>query len=703
MPRTRHAVAALAIATASVAPGFARAETTAPAAAVLPATAPTALAQAAAPAAAQPAAPASSTVTPAAVAPGAVAPGAVATAPGVPLGAPDPGTPMQPPALPAVVPTSRQPSPLPTAPPGRRLAAFALAADTVAYYSNRFIVSGDGHVRLTLGDGTRIRGNTFAMDLRLNRFVVAGDVKVETGGREIAGAAFAEYFDFDRAYFVPILGEPDRWTYEAGRYDRPLLGREMPGDTFFLPDLSGERVFLTAKHATIDPRESVRFTPADINFGLARVPFPSYFLNFSPNPNFAQNALAGAYVDGPYDALGGRHALATLHLRYDPKNSVYPSIEQHQVGAHHYLVASINPLTRPLKQYNFLAYDRLSPGLQASLALQEIAFQRGFSQPLSATGYASLQITGSLPHSYLQFTTQNYYDSLLARPSTFIETPAGRSYYYGDPSHNFVPDHPSQQSIAWIGFRQPLGPLPFTFQLRSGYGAARNTISPLTSLGGVSVTSLYETSFGLNIASKAIKVLPDRTGLGRDLYLTAAFDKQRQFNSLPHFTDTQSETFALTKVVSPRRLTLLGSYSIGNTGDYWGARQSEVYPSAAAYNTFTGEVFDGFRAFRGFATTHSLVQQAVFTPNDAITLNATMRENRDFPRAVPGPPFATSTAFSGSSALGFQNYGATPYQADLDLRVRLNSLITLDIGRSYFFNFGGYQRWSPTFSFAITK
>ena len=639
--------------------------------------------------------------TPAVAAPG-------PTAPGVPIGTPVPSTPVQPFAVPSVTPTpGANTTPAPET--GRRLAAFGLAADRIVFYSNRYIVAADGHVSVVLGDGTRVRGNTFAMDLRLNRFVIAGDVKVVTAGasgqaKEIDGAAFAEYFDFDRAYFVPILGEPDRWTFDAGDYAHPLLGRQMPGDTFFLPDLEGERAFLSAKHATIDPRQSVRFTPADLNFGLATVPFPTYFLNFSPNPNFAQNALAGAYVDGPLDFLGGSHALSTLHLRYDPANKIYPSFEQHLVSANSYIVASVNPLTRPLKQYNILAFDRLSPGMQLSLALQETAFQQAFSRPLSATGYATAQLVMSLPHSYVALTTQNYYDSLLAKPREFVDsTIYGRVFYYGDASHPFIGDHPSQQQIAWIGFRHPVYRLPFTFSVRSGFSAATNSTTTFRTVGGTNVSSLFSKSIGINIASKSIKVIPDTEGRGRDLYLTASLDKQRTFNSTPHFIDTQQESFALTKVIDPRRLTVLATYQINNTGDYYGARQSEIYPSSAGFNPYTGEVVNGFRAFRGFATTHALTQQLVYTPNDTITLNVTMRENRDFPRAIPGLPTPTGNPFLGSTALGFANYGATPYQADLDLRYRINRLLTVDIGRSYYFNFGGYERWSPTFSFSIVK
>jgi len=602
---------------------------------------------------------------------------------------------VEPLAVPAVTRAPGAGAPSATAPPstGRRLAALGLAADRVTFYSNRFIIGAEGAVAVTLGDGTRISGNTFAMDLRLNRFVIAGDVKVRTEGRELAGVAFSEYFDFDRAYFVPLATEPDRWTFAAGDYAHPLLGREMPGDTFFLPDLSGERIFLTAKHATIDPKQSVRFTPATLNFGLTSVPFPSYFLSFSPNPNFSQNALPGAYVDGPLDFAGGGHALSTLHLRYDSLNKIFPAVEQHVVSDRSYLVFSVNPLTRPLKQYNALAFDRLSPGLQVQLALQETAFQHAFSQPLSATGYATLQITGSLPHSFLQFTTQNYYDSLLARPAT----PPNVAPYYGDPSHPFIPDHPSQQQLAWIGFRHPVSHLPLTFQLRSSLTAAKNTFTPLGSLRGASYSTLFGKAVGINLASTSLIVAPDRSHRGRDLYLTASFDKQRQYFSQPHFIDTQSEVVALTKIVDPRHLTAVASYAIANTGDFYGAQQAFAYGDSSAVNPYTGAIYTGYRAFRGFGTTHSLVQQLVFTPTDLLTLNVTMRESRDFPRAIPGPPVTVGDQVT------FANYGLAPYQADLDLRYRINRALTIDLGRSYFFNFGGYERWSPRFSFALSK
>ena len=74
-----------------------------------------------------------------------------------------------------------------------------------------------------------------------------------------------------------------------------------------------------------------------------------------------------------------------------------------------------------------------------------------------------------------------------------------------------------------------------------------------------------------------------------------------------------------------------------------------------------------------------------------------MRENDDFPVAVPG------VAQSIGNVTYFNNYGVPPYALTLDARFRINSLLTLDISRSYFFNFGGYQRWSPTFAIQVLK
>jgi hypothetical protein len=603
-------------------------------------------------------------------------------------------------ASPVTMPSSTQPLlvPMPTPATGRRLAALSVSADRVTFYSNRFIVGADGNVAIVLGDGTRISGNTFSMDLRLNRFVIAGNVKLISGKNETDGAAFAEFLDFDRGYFVPIISEPDRWTYSEGDYAHPLLGRVMPGDVFNLPDLSGERNFLVAKRAVIDPNQSVRFTPASLNFGLSYVKFPSYFLTFSRNPNFSQNALSGANLDGPYDFAGGEHGLATVHLRYDSINKLFFAYEQHQLSDNHYIVFSANPITRPGKEYNLLAYDRISPAIQAQLSLQEFAFQHSLTQPLSASAFASLQITTALHRSFLQLTTTSYFQSLLGQPQGI-----GRDLFYGDRSHLWIPDHPSGATLVWSGYRNKLNRLPVSFQLRSSIGVNHNGISALNQnsglqlFGGVEYDTQWNHGVGVTLLSDAITVLRDRGGRGRNTYVTAIFDKQRTSYSLPHHIDSTTTTLSLTKVINPQRLTALISYTNSNVGDFYGSQQLQVYPASVAVSPATGQAYPGYRAFRGFATSRSFREQLVFTPNQGFNASLTMRENSDFPVAVPG------IAETVGNSTFFNNYGVPPYQLTLDARYRINSLIVLDVSRSYFFNFGGNQRWSPTFAIQLGK
>jgi len=607
---------------------------------------------------------------------------------------PAPPVATQPPALPRVL----APTPAPSVAVGRRLSTFLVRADSIVFYSNRYVVSADGDVRVTLGDGTQLTGNTYFMDLRLNRFVLAGDVTVRTPHTKdvIHGAAFSEYFEFDRAYFVPIISEPDRWTFAGGDYAHPLLGREMPGDAFFLPDLSGERQFLTAKNAEIDPRDSVRFTPAKLNFGLAKVPFPSYFLEFSQNPNYAQNALPGAFVDGPLDFAGGANALASAHIRYDPLNGVFPAFEQHFFTKRSYVVAAASPLTRPLKVYNLVAYNRFSPGLQAQLTVQETAFQHEFKQPLSATAYALLQVTGSLPHSFLQLQYSQYYSSLLRQPAPGT----ANQLYYGDPTHPWIPVHPTNATLAWVGFREYLPHRILSYQLRSSVGYAHSTPlenqPPLQSLGGVNYDTIYSKGVGIDIATNQFTLVPDRRG--RNLYATATVDKQIQWYSAPHHTDTTTVNFALTKIITPSKLVALVSYTNQNIGDFYGKQQAIAYPvTGNAIDPFTGQAFPGYNAFRGFATTRTFNEQLVWTPHPIFSLVGTLREDRDFPRPIPGPPYAVGPT------LAFQNYGLTPYQATLEARYRFTRQLVIDVSRSYFFGFGGYERWQPQFSVLIEK
>ncbi|HTV75221.1 MAG TPA: hypothetical protein VME66_16125 [Candidatus Acidoferrales bacterium] len=577
----------------------------------------------------------------------------------------------------------------PTLPPGQPL---TVSAKRVVFYSDQYVVQAVGDVRVTLSDGTRLSGITFAMDLKLNRFVLAGDVHLKTtDGKDIPGAAFAEFFDFDRAYFIPIVQEPDRWTYIGHDYAHPLRGREMPGDTFYLRDLRGQHVFLYGRKALIVPRQSVRFTPAYVNLDPtnahpAFLPTASYFLSFSANPNFAQNGLAGAQFDAPYPFMGGLHSLYTAHIRYDPINRVYLAYEQHlAITDRSYLVLSVNPITRPQKEYNLLAMDHLSPKVQVQLFMQEDAFQFGFSQPRNAGAFGQLQVTAGLRQSFLQLNEDQYWDTLLAGPPPC-----------SGPECAWVPYHPFDAQLSWTSFDHRIAPQLY-LQLHSGYGVAHNSEVPEQILGGVSYPTIWQHFVGFIVYTPS---LPLRTPPFRNWYVNAVVSKQRQWFSSPHYIDTTSTTLSASKSFNPRVSGFI-SANVTNVGDYYGAEQSLVYPPPAVpYSPVTGQYYPGYTSFRGISTTRSLTESVIWSPSAAFTLNVTGRENHDFPDPIPYLP--SLPGYGPPSGNAPSDVGIAPAQLSFDMHIRISSNLLIDLTRSYYFNYGN-RRWSPQFGVLVTR
>jgi hypothetical protein len=299
----------------------------------------------------------------------------------------------------------------------------------------------------------------------------------------------------------------------------------------------------------------------------------------------------------------------------------------------------------------------------------------------------------------LQLTDLQYYESLLARPDTYVVGPQGNTvYYYLNASHNFVPDHPDQATLSWIGFCHQAGHLPISFQLRSSYGVANNSITALGAVGVVPYHTVYGKTVGINLTTNTFTLISDKSGRKRDLYVTGTADKQLQWFSQPHHIGTTLESVSLTKVFDPH-LTVLTTYTNVNTGDFYGALQDQEYPGNGAdyYNEYTGQHVFISGGFRGFGTVRSWAQQFVFTPSQVLTGVISMRENDDFPRPLPGIEELVG------DGRGYVNFGFTPYELDLDLRYRFNRVLVLDMSRDYYFNFGGFERWAPQFSFAIQK
>ncbi len=164
-------------------------------------------------------------------------------------------------------------------------------ARRVEYFSNRAIISARGDVRISAPDGLVVTGDAFAMDLRLERFVVVGHVVLQTPAGRIAGAGLADFLPFRRIYFVPLEPSADRWTFLNGDFAHPEKGRIMPGDVFFLPDLSEERPFVIARRVDIDASSYARY-------GALRFVLLGGSIQTPPLPSDARTTSARTRISG---------------------------------------------------------------------------------------------------------------------------------------------------------------------------------------------------------------------------------------------------------------------------------------------------------------------------------------------------------------------------------------------------------------------
>ncbi|MDQ6767514.1 MAG: hypothetical protein M3Z41_06855 [Candidatus Eremiobacteraeota bacterium] len=546
-----------------------------------------------------------------------------------------------------------------------------IAAHRIKYYSDAAIIQARGNVQVWLSDGVRIDGDVCSINLGLRRFVVAGHVRLQTPAATYTGAAFADFLPFHRAYFIPLEELPDRWTFLNDDWTQPEKGREMPGDAFFLADMSDSKPFITSKRVVIDPDNYVEFSPASfvlLNGGVAAPPLPVYLRNFSDNPNFFVNSLSGASFDIPYGVAGSQASLDTVHFRYDPVRKSYFSFEHHSVaGEQGYAVFSLNPATQAAKQWNLLSYAPTSSSSAVVLNAQLFTFQSGLSRPLSSNGFADLQYTQSLRQSALKFELTQLYDSLLA------PTPLG---YYGDPSHPFVPNHPIVTALSWSGYDHRLGSSGFSYRLISGLGQMHDNF-------GVSGTTLrdVQTVYAGAILSTPVYRAPlETTAIG-------TYQLQHVWLSFPNTADFQTLTISDSKRLS-NKFFLTGSLLLQS------AVTKNVDETLASPNASTGMVPqplspNGLPIVGGVATLFPHVT------NSALIVTAAM---------APSPSFQfTIVAQTNHYSPVQQPFVAGPprYQASADARMRISKTLFLDVGRAYYFNWGN-QRWSPTFALQVS-
>jgi hypothetical protein len=548
-----------------------------------------------------------------------------------------------------------------------------LHADVVDYYSNRFILTADGNVRAQLSDGTIVSGNTFSMDLKLNRYLIAGNVHIDGPHIHQTGAAFAGYPDLDRNYFLNEGDTPDRWTYYDQDFSDSHPGREQPGDAFYFPDLAGQRPYIISNSATIFLKNNVEF-PIGSRISVLGLytPTPGFVINYSSNSNFYQNAFTGATFDIGIPFHGAADALSAMHIRYDYYRGLYTAFDQHFVHNLDYAVFSIDPVTQNERQTNVVLYKRLSPATEVRIFGQLSSLSNGIYEPTQAADYFNGVVNTKLGKYAIGLNVDQFNNDLLADAP-----PSDQFNIYG----NRGAGHPFDATLTVQSYEDEIRafryvgvPVKFQYRLGHGYqydGYGLTTLEGPT-FGGALYPLISENFVGLTVYTSPIK-------LAKSLTVSAKSDRLEEWYSLPHHTVTTDTSVTLARTPSTVRLpAFVLSYNILNVGDFYGAAQRDAYPAyqdtiVNQYGTFTGNA-----AFDGLATSRTLTGSMIYAPTPYFALNLTQQHINNTPRSVPG-------------------FGVPTDSFTADVRVRINRQILVDVGRTYYFNFGG-QLWSPQFA-----
>ncbi|MFN2450546.1 MAG: hypothetical protein ABR508_12285 [Candidatus Baltobacteraceae bacterium] len=495
-----------------------------------------------------------------------------------------------------------------------------VSAQHVEFYYDRFLLEADGGVTVRTSDGMTLSGDAFSMDLKLNRFLLAGHVHAQDPAGAQDGAALADFLDFKRIYLVPITTEPDRWTFLDGDFAHPAKGREMPGDTFFFPDLGQAKPYVKTTSAVVGARSYVRFTASrvDVAYGAgAYAVLPSYYINFSNDEHLGENSLSGSNYDATYQFAGSANAISALHVRYDTQNKAYLGFEQHLSASKAYAVFSVNPFTRPSKFWNLLAADKPSDNFQIRLFEQLHTYQYGLRSPLEATLVSSVQLTQGFKRSYAQLSAQQVNFSLIPRTI--------------DPNHGIVPNHPFSLQLTAQTFDNRIFRTPLYEHLTFGAGYTHDAYT-LQTIGANSYRTVGNESVGAQVYLPSFKLTQSLVS-AKNYYVNASYQKTRTWYSTPHSVDMTNATAGISRSFD-NHFNAFTSYTVDNVGDYY----------LSPYNQFTyvpfvptigGTPYPGYAAFRGVATFRTAALAVTYSNAGNTSASLLFRKHDDFPKPIP--------------------------------------------------------------------
>ncbi len=565
-----------------------------------------------------------------------------------------------------------------TAAAGSAATTIRVSADHVDFYYNRFLLEADGGVTVQTSDGMTLRGDAFSMDLKLDRFVLAGHVHAQDPAGSQDGAALADFLDFNRIYFVPITGEPDRWTFLNGDFAHPAKGREMPGDTFFFPDLGTAKPYIETTAAVVGARSYIRFPASrvDLAYGTgAYVPMPSYYINFSNDEHLGQNSLSGANFDATDEAAGNANSITAVHARYDTQNKAYLAFEQHFSGPKAYAVFSVNPLTRPSKFWNLLAAYKADDTFQVRWFEQLHTYQSGLSGPLESGLLSTLQFTKGFNRSFAQLSLQQVNFSLIPRTI--------------DPNHGVILNHPFQLQLTDQTFDNRIFRTPFYEHITLGAGYIHDAYG-LQTLGGTTYRTIGNESVGAQVFLPSFQLTHNALAT-KNYFLNASIQKTRTWYSTPHAVDTTNSTAGISRMFNSH-FSAFTSYSVDNVGDYY-SRPYDQFTYTPFVPTVAGIPYPGYAAFRGVATFRTTSVSLTYANAGNTSASLLLRKHDDFPKPIPNFFAPPPLDVLGRPVTGQDYLGQPPYDITADVRAKINPHLSIDLSRTYYFHFGT-RGWS---------
>jgi hypothetical protein len=204
----------------------------------------------------------------------------------------------------------------------------------------------------------------------------------------------------------------------------------------------------------------------------------------------------------------------------------------------------------------------------------------------------------------------------------------------------------------------------FSYKLSAGVGYDhQNGMLPLSSSGRATIDGLVTT--------------PSLHGpLGTSA--SASLDVGRTVYNYPRETGSGVLTGFISKQVAPA-VRLLGQVQFVQVFDRYRTDQSFFYPP----QTLTlpnGSIYYGYAAYNGSSTLRTYALTGTYSPSANFNLQLSLTHHRDFPQ--------------------WNGYGNPPFSLGFDLRLRPPGGPTIELGRSYIFDWGG-QRFSPAYTLSV--